>query len=73
MLPLVAVVADTDEPVAPCGACRQVLHECDPGRRMRVFLVAGSGDLVHETSAMELLPGAFVLATGGAPRRNPWR
>ena len=68
-----AVVADTDEPVAPCGACRQVLHECDPHRRLRVFLVAGTGDAVRETSAAELLPGAFVLDTDGARRRSPWR
>ena len=68
-----AVVADTDAPVAPCGACRQVLHECDPHRRLRVFLVAGSGELVHETSAAQLLPDAFVLDTDGARRRSPWR
>ncbi|WP_395684163.1 cytidine deaminase [Dokdonella sp.] len=68
-----AVVADTDEPVAPCGACRQVLHECDPLRRMRVFLVAGAGDAVRETSTAALLPGAFVLDTGDARRRSPWR
>jgi len=67
-----AVVADTDEPVAPCGACRQVLHECDPHRQLRVFLVAGSGDAVRETSASELLPRAFALDAGGAPR-SPWR
>ena len=68
-----AVVADTGEPVAPCGACRQVLHECDPFRRLRVFLVAGAGDAVRETSAAELLPGAFALDTGDARRRSPWR
>ena len=67
-----AVVADTDAPVAPCGACRQVMHECDPERRLRVFLVAGSSDIVHETSPSELLPGAFALDRGEA-RSSPWR
>jgi len=68
-----AVVADTAEPVAPCGACRQVMHECDPMHRLRVFLVAGTGDAVRETSTTELLPGAFVLDTGDARPRSPWR
>jgi len=68
-----AVVADTDAPVAPCGACRQILHECDPRRRLRVFLVAGKGDAVRETSTTDLLPSAFVLETGTAQQRNPWR
>ena len=67
-----AVVADTDAPVAPCGACRQVMHECDPERRLRVFLVAGTSDVVHETSPSELLPGAFALDRG-EERSSPWR
>lgn len=70
-----AVVADTgaDVPVTPCGACRQVLYECDPPRRMRVFLLAGSGEAVRETSAVELLPGGFILEAGKQARRSPWR
>ena len=68
-----AVVADTDAPVAPCGACRQVLYECDPMRRVRVFLVAGTGDAVRETSTAELLPDAFALDTGDTRRGSPWR
>lgn len=67
-----AVIADTDAPVTPCGACRQVLNECNPERRLRVFLVAGTGDLVHETSPSELLPAAFELERGEG-RRSPWR
>jgi cytidine deaminase len=66
-----AVIADTGEPVAPCGACRQVLHECDVERRLRVFLASRADDAVRECSTADLLPEAFALGTG--PRRhNPW-
>lgn len=52
----IAVVADTDGPVSPCGACRQVLSEFGPDAR--VYLTNLRGD-VQETSVRELLPGAF--------------
>lgn len=52
-----AVVADTDRPVPPCGACRQVMIEfCDP--EMVVILSNIKGD-VEQTTVHELLPGAF--------------
>ncbi|ANU23517.1 cytidine deaminase [Planococcus donghaensis] len=52
-----AVSADTAGPVAPCGACRQVLAEfCPPN--MPVYLTNLKGD-VQETTISELLPGAF--------------
>jgi cytidine deaminase len=51
------VVADTDGPVAPCGACRQVISElCDAD--MEVLLTNLNGDILRTTVA-ELLPGAF--------------
>jgi cytidine deaminase len=51
------VVADTDGPVSPCGACRQVISElCDPD--MEVILTNLKGD-VQRTLVKELLPGAF--------------
>ncbi|NMB00207.1 MAG: cytidine deaminase [Firmicutes bacterium] len=53
-----AVVADTEGPVTPCGVCRQVLAEfCEP--TMPVYLGNMRGDLV-ETTLQELLPGAFT-------------
>ncbi|SFD67825.1 cytidine deaminase [Bacillus sp. OV194] len=53
----IAVVADTDRPVPPCGACRQVISElCPPG--MRVYLTNLKGNIM-ETTVEELLPGAF--------------
>ncbi len=53
----IAIVADTDGPCAPCGACRQVISEfCAPN--MPVYLTNMKGD-VQETTVAELLPGAF--------------
>lgn len=49
----VAVVADTDVPVSPCGACRQVLSEFGVGRVM----VASRGERL-EFGLEELLPRA---------------
>ncbi|MFC4320076.1 cytidine deaminase [Litchfieldia salsa] len=54
---LLVVVADTDRPVPPCGACRQVISElCNPD--MMVVLTNLKGD-VEELTVKELLPGAF--------------
>jgi cytidine deaminase len=52
-----AVVADSDRPVPPCGACRQVISElCSPS--MKVYLTNLKGN-VQEITVEELLPGAF--------------
>jgi cytidine deaminase len=51
------VTADTDGPVSPCGACRQVISElCDAD--MEVILTNLKGD-VQRITVKELLPGAF--------------
>lgn len=55
----IAVVADTDAPVSPCGACRQVMAElCDEA--MPVLLANLRGD-TRQTSVAALLPGSFKL------------
>lgn len=55
-----AVIADTEEPVSPCGACRQVMTEfCRP--ETKVYLTNLNGD-VQEYTVSELLPGAFQAA-----------
>ena len=54
-----AVVADTPEPVSPCGACRQVMSELCAAD-MPVIL-GNLGATSHETSVAALLPGAFAL------------
>nr|WP_077618845.1 cytidine deaminase [Bacillus sinesaloumensis] len=54
----IAVVADTDRPVPPCGACRQVISElCGPDTK--IYLSNLKGD-VQEVTVEELLPGAFT-------------
>jgi cytidine deaminase len=52
-----AVVADTDRPVSPCGACRQVISELCP-KEMKVILTNLKND-IYELTVEELLPGAF--------------
>jgi cytidine deaminase len=54
---MLAVVADTDRPCSPCGACRQVISELCPSD-MKVILTNLKGDTLEITVA-ELLPGAF--------------
>ena len=54
-----AVVADTPEPVSPCGACRQVMAElCGPAMPV---LLGNLGDATDVTTVQALLPGAFTL------------
>lgn len=54
---MLAVIADTDGPVSPCGACRQVISELCP-KDMKVVLTNLKGD-IKELTVEELLPGAF--------------
>ncbi|MDZ5470948.1 cytidine deaminase (plasmid) [Bacillus sp. 31A1R] len=54
---MIAVVADTDGPVSPCGACRQVISELCP-KDMKVVLTNLKGD-IKEITVEDLLPGAF--------------
>ncbi|MES2115758.1 MAG: cytidine deaminase [Pseudomonadota bacterium] len=55
-----AVIGETDGPIAPCGACRQVILELG-GNALPVVLSNLKGD-VYETTAAAQLPNAF----GGA-------
>ena len=52
-----AVVADTDSPVSPCGACRQVMAELLP-RNTIIYLANLKGE-IKECSIDELLPYSF--------------
>ena len=53
------VIADTPQPVSPCGACRQVLSElCDES--MPVVLANLAGE-TRQTTVAALLPGSFKL------------
>lgn len=52
------IVGETDAPISPCGACRQVIAEfCEPD--MPVILTNLNGN-TQETTVSELLPGAFT-------------
>jgi len=53
---LCVVVTDTEEPVAPCGACRQVLSECNPDMPIVCATLSGIQKM-HNLAA--LLPQAF--------------
>lgn len=54
-LRILAVVADTPQPVAPCGACRQVMAEFGV---KKVIMCNTKGDK-REMTLAELLPSAF--------------
>ncbi len=53
----IAIVADTEEPVSPCGMCRQVLSELFP-RDANIYLANLDG-MIKVTTIDELLPYAF--------------
>lgn len=53
----IAVIADTEEPVSPCGACRQVMAEfCHLETKVYLTNLAGH---IQTYTVSELLPGAF--------------
>lgn len=52
-----AIVADTELPVSPCGACRQVISELFPHDK-KIYLANLKGD-IKETTVDELLPYSF--------------
>lgn len=52
-----AVIGETEGPIAPCGACRQVILELG-GNELPVVLANLKGD-VTETTAAAQLPNAF--------------
>ena len=54
-----AVIAHTDHPVSPCGACRQVMSQlCDDTMSVVLANLRGA---TQETSVAALLPGSFKL------------
>lgn len=54
----IAVWADVDATVAPCGGCRQVISEFAADADVRVIM-GGANDVSHETIGA-LLPYAFT-------------
>jgi len=64
----VVVFTPTPTATAPCGACRQVIHEFGPATRV-VSICAGKDTL--DVPISTLLPAAFGPADLAAARRNP--
>lgn len=59
----IAVVADTEGPVSPCGACRQVISEF-AHQDTKIYLTNLHGN-TEEWTVDQLLPGAFRPADLG--------
>ncbi|MFB6491537.1 MAG: cytidine deaminase [Thermoproteus sp. AZ2] len=54
----VAVVVDGEEPVAPCGACRQVIAEFNP--EATIIMATADGKKRVVVSLKELFPSPFT-------------
>ena len=52
-----ALIADTEKPCSPCGACRQVLSELFPDTAP-IYMANMKGE-IQESNVQELLPFAF--------------
>ena len=55
-----AVIGDAEQPIAPCGGCRQVMFEL--GGPDLIVVQANLRGSVSELAMAALLPGAFILA-----------
>lgn len=53
----VAIIADTERPCPPCGACRQWIMEWGPHAQVVMSNLRGD---IEETTIGALLPGAFT-------------
>jgi len=62
-----AVVADLEEPVLPCGACRQILNEFSPDMWIIMGNLKGG---IRRMRVRELLPCAFSPATLLEEKKN---
>jgi cytidine deaminase len=56
-LEALVIIADSDKPVSPCGACRQVINELFP-QDGKIIMANLDGEYI-ETTIKELLPYAF--------------
>ncbi|BEH90526.1 cytidine deaminase [Turicibacter faecis] len=54
----IAVVANTDRPISPCGACRQVMSELMPADATVILL--SNKDEIKSYRVFELLPYSFT-------------
>ncbi|MCC6040984.1 MAG: cytidine deaminase [Desulfurococcaceae archaeon] len=56
---VVAVVSDTEKPIPPCGACRQVIAEFNPNATLVMYSLK-SGEMIIK-SLSELFPHPFRI------------
>lgn len=56
-LEAICVVADTDAPVSPCGACRQVMSEF----KIKQIILGNLAGAIKICSLEEILPYGFAL------------
>ncbi|WP_067141083.1 cytidine deaminase [Oceanivirga salmonicida] len=54
----VIVIANTDRPISPCGACRQVISEFSTDKT-KVILATTKSDKIKEFLVSEILPYGF--------------
>jgi cytidine deaminase len=64
-LAALAVIGETEGPISPCGACRQVIFELG-GPRLRVLL-GNLGTARRVTDAATLLPDGFAFDGPASP------
>ncbi|MEM4718152.1 MAG: cytidine deaminase [Desulfurococcaceae archaeon] len=55
----IAIVTDLEEPITPCGACRQVLSEFNPD--MELVLYSVKTDRLTQLKLSEIFPRPFKL------------
>ena len=55
-----AIVSDSDEPIVPCGACRQVLAEFAPDLQI-IARTTGGAQAAYSLSELLPLPARGIL------------
>ena len=57
----IAIYADTEDQISPCGACRQVMleYEVKQGKQIEIFLMNGKGEVRYFKGISNLLPFGF--------------
>ena len=59
----IAIFAETEEQISPCGSCRQVMLEYEEkqGKSIEVMLMNGKGEVRYFDGISQLLPFGFKI------------